>query len=94
MKQKGLFFVTKEPGSFKDGHDNYKMLMSKVCAVSVIDKWSTYDVKFPIYEKWSEMLKNYLIQQDTPIGLQSAFMSANEMWAWMLAERAFRTNAI
>ena len=70
------------------------MLMSKVCAVSVIDKWSTYDVKFPVYEQWSELLQKYLIQQDTPAGMQSAFMSANEMWAWMLSERAFRTNAI
>ena len=89
MKQKGLFFVIQD----ESRDSKQRMVMSKICGRSQIDKWSNYDTKYPLYQIWNSMLTNFKSQDSTPMGIKSVVMSANEMWAWMFSERAFMTNA-
>jgi len=83
MKHKGLFYV----------QDN-RMLMSKISAISVVDKWAPYSKKYPKYLEWQNLMDNFVKDPTVPLSMKSGFQTANEMWAWMMTERAFMGYAI
>ena len=84
MKQKGHFYV----------NDENKMLLSKITAISIVDKWAPYTIKYPQFLNWQNLIDDFIKDPQTPLGMQSVFQTANEMWAWMMTEKAFKSNAL
>jgi hypothetical protein len=56
MKQKGLFFIL-----------NDKMITCKIAAISIVDKWAPYSIKYPQFQKWEEIVQDF--KKDAPKGL-------------------------
>ena len=63
MKAKGYFYVTKEK----------QMLFTKISAISVVDKWAPYSIKYPQFKSWQTVLDDFKNAKDTPAGLLSTF---------------------
>jgi hypothetical protein len=43
------------------------MITSKISAISVADKWAPYSIKYPQFEKWENIIKEF--KQTAPKGL-------------------------
>ena len=70
------------------------MLLSKISAISVVGKWAPYTIKYPQFMEWQTLVEDFKEDPETPVGMRSGFQTANEMWAWMMTEKAFMSNAI
>ena len=46
----------RERGSFLVDSEQQRMYVSRISAVSVVDKWAPYVVNFPRYSKWQQVI--------------------------------------
>lgn len=68
-----------------------KLVYHKFQAVSKGSALDPYNLKDPWYQKWNQLMIDY--RSRAPKGLESIEQNNEDLWAWMITERAFVTSA-
>lgn len=73
-------------------NDPLRINFLKFQAISQGEPTFSYNEKYPIYEDWEQLVKDF--NANAPTSLSPIFQSAGDTWCWMMTEKAFFTSAI